>query len=319
MILTRSLTILFAYILDLIIGDPKNWPHPVKMMGKLIYFLDKKLNQNKRLQGVWMLGIVLLSVATVSVLLVKGAYAIHPWIGIGVESLFIATTFSQKSLKEAAMEVYIPLSEHNLPQAREQLAQIVGRDTNYLAEPEIIRATIETVIENTTDGITAPLFWAVLGGAPGALLYRAINTCDSMVGYKNDTYEQFGWASARLDDVVNWLPARLTGLLMLQTLPPQENVPPVSVEQLRKEAHKHRSPNSGWTEAAIALLLGIQLGGTNYYKGIRSESPKIGRPTRALQKDDIQTAIMSMQRTCFFFLVMSLGGLGLYAIAKTWG
>lgn len=318
MILIRSLTILFAYILDLIIGDPKNWPHPVKMMGKLIYFLDRKLNHNKRLQGVWMLGLVLLSVATVSLLLVRGAYAIHPWMGVGIESLFIATTFSQKSLKEAAMDVYRPLSENNMPEARAKLAQIVGRDTKHLDESEIIRATIETVIENTTDGITAPLFWAVLGGAPGALLYRAINTCDSMVGYKNETYEQFGWASARLDDVVNWIPARITGVLMLKTLKLKEGAPRISINQLREEAQNHRSPNSGWTEAAIALLLGIQLGGTNYYKGIRSESPKIGTPIRALQKDDIQTAIRSMQRTCFLFLVMSVGGMGLYAFTKTW-
>lgn len=318
MIQTKGMSILLAYGIDLIVGDPKTWPHPVKMMGRFIHFLDTKLNRNKKSQGVLMLSVVLVSVAVISSTLVWGAYQIHPLFGVLIEAILIATTISQKGLKDAAMEVYEPLTENKIEEARLKVGQIVGRDTNQLDEAGIIRATIETVAENTADGITSPLFWAVLGGAPGALVYRAINTCDSMVGYKNEKYENFGWASARLDDVVNWLPARLTGVLMLRTLKANPKAPKITFSRLREEARNHASPNSGWTEAAVALLLGIQLGGTNYYQGVESASPKIGQATRVLKKEDITRTITSMQRTSLLFTILSIGAVGGYVITKTW-
>lgn len=318
MIGTKGISILLAYGIDLVVGDPRTWPHPVKMMGQLIHFLDTKLNRNKKSQGVLMLVIVLAAVAVVSSTLVWGANQIHPFLGLLVEAVLIATTISQKGLKDAAMEVYTPLTENKIEDAREKVGQIVGRDTNQLDEAGIIRATIETVAENTADGITSPLFWAVLGGAPAALVYRAINTCDSMVGYKNEKYKNFGWASARLDDVVNWLPARLTGVLMLWTLKPDPKAPKITFSRLREEARNHASPNSGWTEAAVALLLGIQLGGTNYYQGVESVSPKIGQATRAFKKEDITRTITSMQRTSLLFTILSIGAVGVYVITKTW-
>lgn len=318
MIQTKGMSILLAYGIDLIVGDPKTWPHPVKMMGRFIHFLDTKLNRNKKSQGVLMLSVVLVSVAVISSTLVWGAYQIHPLFGVLIEAILIATTISQKGLKDAAMEVYEPLTENKIEEARLKVGQIVGRDTNQLDEAGIIRATIETVAENTADGITSPLFWAVLGGAPAALVYRAINTCDSMVGYKNEKYENFGWASARLDDVVNWLPARLTGVLMLRTLKANPKAPKITFSRLREEARNHASPNSGWTEAAVALLLGIQLGGTNYYQGVESASPKIGQATRVLKKEDITRTITSMQRTSLLFTILSIGAVGGYVITKTW-
>ena len=160
--------------------------------------------------------IVLLAVfVTYMCLLPWLAYQIHPFVGIIVESILISTTIAHKSLKDAALEVYDPLQKEDYTEARLKLSYIVGRDTEQLDESEIVRGTVETVAENTSDGVTAPMFWAWIGGAPFALLYRAINTCDSMVGYKNEKYSDFGWASASMDDVVNWIPSRLTGFIML--------------------------------------------------------------------------------------------------------
>ena len=150
------------------------------------------------------------------------AYQIHPLVGIIVEGILMATSIAHKSLKDAALEVYDPLQKEDYRNARLKLSYIVGRDTEQLGESEIVRGTVETVAENTSDGVTAPMFWAWIGGAPFALLYRAINTCDSMVGYKNDKYSEFGWASARMDDVVNWIPSRLTGFIMLWANRPQK-------------------------------------------------------------------------------------------------
>ena len=150
-----------------------------------------------------------------------------------------------------------------------------------LDEGEISRGAIETVAENTSDGVTAPLFWALLGGAPLAMVYRATNTCDSMVGYKNERYKEFGWASAKWDDVMNWIPSRLTGMIMLLGNRPEKISYRKAWTILFRDAKKHPSPNSGWGEAAVASILGIQLGGINYYKGIISNRAKMGDPLSA--------------------------------------
>ena len=214
---THVYAITLAFFLDLLIGDPPKWPHPVKWMGMLIGRLDKKLNTgpHKKRNGIIMLLTVLLLVLVITTGITYLAYQLHVIAGILVEAILISTTIAQKSLRGAGMEVYRPLVEGNMAEARLKLSYIVGRDTEKLDESEIVRGTVETVAENTSDGITAPLFWAFIGGAPLAMVYRAINTCDSMVGYKNEKYSEFGWASAKLDDVVNWIPSRITGFLML--------------------------------------------------------------------------------------------------------
>ena len=304
------IAIVLAVIIDMFIGDPPNWPHPVKGFGKLIQFFDKRWNLRsyRKLKGIIMLLILIAIVFSLSVGLVALSYFLHPILGIAMESLLIATTIAQKGLMKAALEVQTPLKNGDITLARENLSYIVGRDTDQLTEEEIVRGTVETVAENTSDGITAPLFWAVIGGAPFALTYRLINTCDSMVGYKNASYQEFGWASARLDDVVNWLPARLTGLVMM--LSPKKVSSKKAWSIVLRDAKKHPSPNSGWGEAAVAALLGIRLGGINYYQGQKSYRMEMGDPINSLHLNHIAESIKIMKRTVTLFLViLILGGI----------
>src|SRR3954470_7361171 len=320
MILEHLFALTIAFVLDRIVGDPPSWPHPVKWIGALISMLDKRYNQgsNRKWKGLMMLFIVLLAVCVPAFLISTFAYQMHPLVGIIVEGILIFTTIAQKSLKEAALEVYHPLQKNDFDEARRKLSYIVGRDTEQLSESEIVRGTVETVAENTSDGVTAPMFWAWIGGAPFALLYRAINTCDSMVGYKNDKYIDFGWASARMDDVVNWIPSRLTGLSMLWANRPEKVKVKATWRVLFRDAKKHPSPNSGWCEAAVAALLGVQLGGVNTYKGIVSNRALMGDSLDPLERNDIvkMNTILS-QTTFFFLLILWLGGV-LIDMAITW-
>jgi adenosylcobinamide-phosphate synthase len=320
MILEHLFALTIAFVLDRIVGDPLSWPHPVKWIGALISMLDKRYNQgsNRKWKGLMMLFIVLLAVCVPAFLISTFAYQMHPLVGIIVEGILIFTTIAQKSLKEAALEVYHPLQKNDFDEARRKLSYIVGRDTEQLGESEIVRGTVETVAENTSDGVTAPLFWALIGGAPFALLYRAINTCDSMVGYKNDRYLDFGWASARMDDVVNWIPSRLTGFIMLLANQPKQIETKTAWRILFRDAKKHPSPNSGWCEAAAAALLGVQLGGVNTYKGIVPNRALMGDSLDPLERNDIvkMNTILS-QTTFFFLLILWLGGV-LIDMAITW-
>lgn len=320
MMIEHLLALTIAFVLDRIIGDPPSWPHPVKWIGSLISALDKRYNKgpNRKWKGFMMLFIVLLAVFVPALLMTIVSYQIHPLIGIIVESILISTTIAHKSLKEAALEVYHPLQKNDFDEARLKLSYIVGRDTETLDESGIVRGTVETVAENTSDGVTAPLFWAWVGGAPFALLYRAINTCDSMVGYKNDKYLDFGWASARMDDVVNWIPSRLTGCMMLLANRPQKIETKAAWRILYRDAKKHPSPNSGWCEAAAAALLGVQLGGINTYKGIVSNRALMGDPLYPLKRNDIVKMNTILSQTAFFFLLLLWFGGVLIDMAITW-
>lgn len=249
-----------------------------------------------------LLFILLVTFFIVSIMILI-AFKIHPVVGIIVESIIISSTIAQKSLKEASLDVYRPLTNGDLPLARKKLSYIVGRDTDTLNESEIARGAIETVAENTSDGVTAPLFWALIGGAPLAMVYRAANTCDSMVGHLNDRYKDFGWASAKWDDVMNWIPSRITGILMLLGKKPQRMETKRAWKILFQDAKKHPSPNSGWGEAAVAAILGIQLGGINYYKGILSDRARMGEPLVPIQAEHILMTNMILSRTVLWFLV----------------
>ena len=319
MIMHHLLAISLAFFLDLLIGDPPKWPHPVKWFGSLISFLDKRWNYgaNRKQKGALMTLTVLFVVITLTGLTVFLAYNLHPLVGIFFEGILIATTISQKSLREAALDVYKPLQQGDMTEARRKLSWIVGRDTDHLDESEIVRGTVETVAENTSDGITAPLFWALIGGSVGAVAYRAINTCDSMVGYRNEKYEAFGYTSAKLDDAVNWIPSRITGCCMMLSKKPEHTSRSRAWHVLFRDAKQHPSPNSGWGEAATAALLCVQLGGMNTYKGIVSNRALIGDAIIKLSAIHIPKAIVIMNRTSILFLlILWIGGLFLATITR---
>ncbi|MBT2636687.1 adenosylcobinamide-phosphate synthase CbiB [Bacillus sp. ISL-39] len=312
MILNHLIAVTLAVILDWFVGDPPDWPHPVKWMGTLISKLDRRMNKGsgRKAKGIAMVASVLLTVGSIAILITSLFYFLHPVAGILMEAVLISTAIAQKSLKEAGLSVYEPLEDNDLGEARHKLSWIVGRDTEQLQEPEIVRAAVETVAENTSDGITAPLFWAVIGGAPLALLYRAINTCDSMVGYKNDKYFDFGWASAKLDDLVNWVPSRITSLCMVVMNRPLYTTRIAAWKMVRRDAKKHPSPNSGWGEAAVAAILGVQLGGINYYKGVISKRATMGEALVTLERNHILAANKIVTATVPLFLaVLWLGGI----------
>jgi adenosylcobinamide-phosphate synthase len=298
-----------AVLLDLIIGDPKWLPHPVIGMGNLISTLEKRWNQgeHRKLKGIVLMVSVVGITYVLAFIVVYVAYELHVVIGIMLEIYLISTTIAIKGLRDAAIQVAVPLSQGDLAQARKKLSMIVGRDTDTLPESEIVRGTVETVAENTVDGITAPLFFALIGGTPLALAYRAVNTLDSMVGYKNERYIDFGWASARLDDVLNWIPARITSLAIWSSafFIPQSRIKQALTITFR-DAPKHPSPNSGWSEAMVAGLMGVQLGGRNMYQGIPSNRAKMGEATRELQETDIGRSIIYMHGGWVVFLIIIL-------------
>ncbi|MBD0380073.1 adenosylcobinamide-phosphate synthase CbiB [Paenibacillus sedimenti] len=307
-----------AILIDWIIGDPK-WPtHPVILIGRWIRFMERKLrNDNEgqdmsegantlKVKGVLlMLSTVLLSFCVV-LALVLVARSIHEWLGYMVSTWFISTTIAVKGLKDAAYLVYSPLRSGNLADARKYTGYIVGRDTEHLGEEELTRAVVETVAENIVDAVISPLFYALLGGAPLAMFYRASNTLDSMVGYRNDRYRHFGWASARWDDVMNWIPARLTGLLLIFVALLQPGLSAKrSAAAIRRFAHLHPSPNSGIPESAVAGALGIELGGLNVYGGAPSERARLGWPLRERTQRDIVFAVRLLYGVSF----VVMGGL----------
>ncbi|PYI57506.1 adenosylcobinamide-phosphate synthase CbiB [Paenibacillus flagellatus] len=317
--------IVAAIAVDWLVGDPR-WPtHPVVLIGRLIARLEAALRRGEpaasaeagRVRARVRLSGVALTVLTVgaafSVLLgvVLVCRWIHPWLGYAANVWFISTTIAVKGLKDAAMQVFRPLAEGDLPNARKYVGYIVGRDTTKLDEPEIVRATVETVAENTVDAFVSPVVFALLGGAPLAMLYRAANTLDSMVGYRNDKYRYFGWASARFDDVLNYVPARLTGLFIVVVCCFGRGLSAVrAAKSIVAFASLHPSPNSGIPESAVAGAIGIELGGLNRYGDVVSDRARMGWPLRAKGRGDIVLAT----RICYGVSYLVAGGL-LCAIA----
>lgn len=311
----HTIAIILAYVIDLMFGDPHNKYHPVRWFGQLVYFLEQRFNRGKRkrLKGTFMLIVLVMVTLLISIGIVIFFYQIHLFFGIVIEALLISMTIAQKTLKKASLSVFHPLHNGDLIEARTRLSHIVGRDTENLSEREIVRGTVETVAENTSDGITAPLFWAFIGGAPLALVYRAINTCDSMVGYQNERYREFGWASAKLDDLINYFPARITAFLMLVVNKRRDDHFFRLWRYITIDAKKHASPNSGWLEATIAYILHIELGGDNFYSGVKKSAQLIGSLQNdhvPLQKEHILQTNAIMQRTIFAMVVcIVIGGI----------
>ncbi|AIQ12247.1 adenosylcobinamide-phosphate synthase CbiB [Paenibacillus durus] len=305
--------VITAIVIDLLIGDPRGIPHPVIGIGKTISAAESALRKwgtgraAERALGVLLVLIVLSAVYAAAFLILWLAGLIHPIIRLLAEVWLISTTIAIKGLGDAGMQVFRPLIKGDLDSARTYVGYIVGRETHALSEREVTRATVETVAENIVDAVVAPLFYALIGGAPLALLYRAVNTLDSMVGYKNDKYRYFGWASARLDDVLNYIPARITGLLLwAAALMTKELNAGRAWQAMRRDAAKHPSPNSGIPEAAVAGALGIQLGGFNSYGGIVSERARMGTATRQLAAEDIRQTIKILRLTAAIIVTLLL-------------
>ena len=293
---------------DFLIGDPRGAWHPVVLIGKLIALLEKGLlrenltakSKNKR--GALLVVIVIGIVYTITWAIVDATEQLPHTAQYVVQGLLLSFTISPRALKEAGMEIYHFLQEGNLPEARRKVGWIVGRDTDKLNEGEITRATVETVAENITDGIISPFFFAVLGGVPLAFAYRAVNTMDSMVGYKNDKYLDFGMPAARFDDVCNWVPARLTAMLLLLATRLCGYDVRGAYHCLKRDASLHPSPNSGWAEATVAGALGVQLGGLNYYFGRPSLRARMGDATKPLTAVNILETIKLMYVATLLFV-----------------
>ena len=286
-IATDSLTIFLALLLDLIIGDPRWIPHPVVAIGHLISVLDRNVRLNwlnERLAGVLLL-VVVVSCAAGSVwILLKILTVLMPLAGWIAAIIVSSTCLAARSLHKESSRVASALKAGDLSAARHYLSYIVGRDTDQLDEPEIWRAVIETVAENTSDGIIAPLFWLTIGGPVTAMAFKAVSTLDSMVGYKNQRYLQFGWASARMDDLLNYVPARLSALLLIVAAPFAGCSMSGAARITLRDRLNHPSPNSGHPEAAAAGALGVRLGGASRYNGVSSWKEYIGEQQNPLDE-----------------------------------
>ena len=301
---------LLAVAIDRVIGDPRSRIHPVVLIGNLISFLEGKLLKIqhspilKKMAGmilvVLVLGITYGFVWRIMELLAD----IHPWAQFIGGALLLSFTIAPDSLAKAGYEIHRYLLDGNLIQARRKVGWIVGRDTDQLNVAEVTRGTVETIAENIVDGIISPLFYFVIGGVPLAFLYRAVNTLDSMVGYKNDRYREFGMFAARIDDVFNYIPARLTGiLLVIAAILLKFNVSGTA-KAMWRDAAKHPSPNSGFPEAGVAGALGIRLGGLNYYGGIASHRAYMGEEVNPLAPIHIKQTIYLMYAATLLFVMM---------------
>ena len=306
--------LLLASLLDFVIGDPWGWLHPVQVMGGAIRAYEQpvfnyvKYPLGQRCRGVGVgLGLPILSGA-IAIALTWGTGQLHPLLGGGMATVILASCFAGRSLRRAADDVLRPLHTGNLPEARNRLSLYVGRDTQHLSATEMLRAVMETISENATDGVMAPLFYALVGtaiapalGVGLAIAYKALSTLDSMVGYRAAPYTDLGWFSARLEDAATWLPCRLT-VLTVALLAGQ----PGRVWRLcRRDAAADPSPNAGWSECAYAAALGVQLGGINVYRGEVKQKPLLGEPLRPITADLIA---QGLRLTRWSFLIWLVGG-----------
>ena len=299
-----------AFLFDALIGDPRSKFHPVVLIGKLISLLEKFLRRDtdKPLRKVIKGGVLVYTVVIFSWLVGFGIETLANEIPnlaaqIFIQALVLSFMISPRTLGDAAREIYYLLENDNLPRAREKVGWIVGRDTQNLNEAEVTRATVETVAENTVDGVISPLFFFALGGLPLAIFYRAVNTMDSMLGYKNEKYFYFGQIAARLDDIANWIPARLTAILFIGAAIILHLDYKNAFAMMKRDASKHPSPNGGYAEATVAGALNIRLGGMNYYFGQPHFRAYMGEPNESLEAAHILGAIRMMYTATILFLM----------------
>ncbi|WP_026733441.1 adenosylcobinamide-phosphate synthase CbiB [Fischerella sp. PCC 9605] len=305
--MTTVVVLIIAAGLDYLVGDPWGWPHPVRVMGWVISRFSKfalTYCQNpltQRLAGILLGTFLIIASGIAGYLIIQAARWLHPVLGIATESILLASCFAGKSLRVAAQAVLQPLTLGKIQDARSVLSNYVGRDTENLTESEILRAVLETVTENAIDGVMAPLFYAIIGAfvpvvgsVPLALAYKASSTLDSMVGYRQAPYTYLGWFSARLEDGLTWVPCRLAVI----TLALLSGKPLHVIRICRRDAPNDLSPNSGWSECAYAATLGVQVGGTNWYRGVAKHKPLLGDATHPITPTCIHKA-WQLTRYCF--------------------
>ena len=302
----HTVALAIGILTDLMVGDPHFLPHPVRAMGRLIRFLDERLydpDKAKR-RGVLLWVVTVLTVVTVTGAVLSAAYLLHPLAGMALEAVLSAYALAATSLCRESMKVAAALNNEDLSGARRALSMIVGRDTERLGREDIIRAAVETVSENTSDGVIAPLLCLTFGGPILGYFYKAVNTMDSMLGYRNERYEYFGRMAARADDAVNYLPARVSAILMILAAclcgPVTGSFSGKGAYVIwKRDRRNHLSPNSAQTESVCAGALGIRLGGTHLYHGITVQKPTIGDEKRAPVIRDIGRANILMYGTEF--------------------
>ena len=308
------LALLLGFIIDLIVGDPHSLPHPVVFIGKLISLLEKELRKRfpatpsgERTAGAVLWILVVLASFLVPFLVLRFLGWLSPWLRLIGESLMCWQILATKSLRVESMKVYTALETGTLADARRAVSMIVGRDTETLDDAGVTRAAVETVAENCSDGVVAPLLFLALGGAPLGFLYKAVNTMDSMLGYVEQPYTHIGRYPAKLDDVFNYIPARISALLML----PAGLILGLNGKNgwriFRRDRYKHASPNSAQTESMCAGLMGLRLAGDAVYHGVLHKKEYIGDPLREIEHKDIPLACRLMTLTAVLALILSCG------------
>lgn len=314
MILYTPLAILTGFILDLIIGDPYNLPHPIRLIGNLISGTEKLLrkvlskNPKNLLFGGFVLVLIVLTVTTaIPLVILTLLYHFMPLLGFLVESIMCYYILAMKCLKTESMKVYKALENDDVEGARYAVSMIVGRDTKVLNKEGITKAAVETVAENASDGEIAPLLYLAIGGPVLGFLYKGVNTMDSMVGYKNEKYYYFGRCAAKLDDILNFIPSRLGALFMVAAAPLLKLDGKGALRIFKRDRKNHKSPNSAQTEAACAGALGIMLAGDAYYFGELHHKQTIGDATRPIENKDIKRANDLMYGASILALVLFVG------------
>lgn len=303
-----------SFVLDLLFGDPEKLLHPVVIMGKAISRLEKilragfpKTPRGERAAGFVLALLLPVGTLTVTILALWAVGLIHPVLRFALGVFWGWQALALKGLNTESKRVYTALTTGTIEDARRAVSRIVGRDTQRLDEAGVTRAAVETVAENFSDGVLAPLFYLLLGGAPLALCYKAINTMDSMIGYKNERYLYFGYCAAKLDDAANWLPARLSALLLVLASALLGEDAQGAWRIWRRDRRNHASPNSAQTESVCAGLLGLRLAGDAYYHGVLHKKPYIGDPIREIEYEDIPRACRLLYGTAIVSLILFCG------------
>jgi adenosylcobinamide-phosphate synthase len=295
--------LILGYMLDLILGDPDHWPHPVRVFGNAIAAGDKWLNKNRYRFWKGMILTITLCLLTYLFFYSLNAilFTITWWLSILVNSIWVWYGLANNALITEGKNVFRVLEKEGLEAGRRQLSRIVGRDTSQLSAQQIRIAVLETMSENLSDGVIAPLFFYAIGGIPAMMTYKMINTLDSMIGYRSEKYEQFGKFAARLDDVANFIPARITALLMIIVTGSYRGF-----HFVLTYGNLHKSPNAGYPESALAGIMDCRFGGPNVYHGQLVKKPFIGKNDRNIEANEIEKVAWINHKTCFLMILISI-------------